>query len=278
MDYVELNIRVADDEQSEIIVAELADYPFESFTNEGPILKAYIPRDALADCMEQVNALLDRYGITDRRYVEIEQQNWNALWESHFEPVEIDGRVIVRAPFHAPRPEYGEMEIVIMPQMSFGTGHHATTRLMIESMLETDLEGKQVLDMGCGTGVLSIVAVKRGAAHVDAVDIDDMAFSNCGENASTNGAADRITPILGDVRMVAGRHYDTILANINRNILLRDMPAYAEMLHDGGRLIMSGFLDADVPTICEAAHALNMKEVQLKSNEGWAAVGFVMER
>lgn len=165
MDYVELSMTVADEETAEIIVAELADYPFESFSAEGRDLKAYIPEKELAECRADVDKMLGRYGIGGQEYTLIGQRNWNAVWESDFEPVEIDGRVIVRAPFHEPRPEYGDMELVIMPNMSFGTGHHVTTRLMVETMLGMELKAKQVLDMGCGTGVLAILAAKSGAAH-----------------------------------------------------------------------------------------------------------------
>ena len=275
MDYVELSMTVADEETAEIIVAELADYPFESFSAEGRDLKAYIPEKELAECRADVDKMLGRYGIGGQKYTLIGQRNWNAVWESDFEPVEIDGRVIVRAPFHEPRPEYGDMELVIMPNMSFGTGHHVTTRLMVETMLGMELKAKQVLDMGCGTGVLAILAAKSGAAHVDAVDIDEMAFGNCADNIAANNVAEGISPILGDVGAVEGRHYDVIVANINRNILLHDMPSYAAMLNAGGRIVMSGFLTEDAGAISEAARTLDMQEVQRRENEGWTAIEFV---
>ena len=221
MDYVALNVPVADDEQSDILTAELADYPFESFETGGGVLKAYIPQERLADCKEQVDALLARYGVQGR-YIAIETQNWNAVWESNFPAVDVEGRLRIRAPFHAAAP-VGEEEVGIMPTMSFGTGHHATTWLVSRAVLDLGVAGRTGLDMGSGTGVLSIVAVKCGAAHVDAVDIDDWADANCRENVAMNGVGERITPLLGDVRRIAGRHYDFILANINRNILLADM-------------------------------------------------------
>lgn len=278
MDYVELNMTLPDEATAEIIVAELADYPFDSFVTEGLTLKAYIPQSALADCKERTDALLDGYGIGGRRYVQIESQNWNALWESNFEPVEVDGRAIIRAPFHAPRPEYGHMEIVIMPKMSFGTGHHATTRLMVEALLGHDLHSKHGLDMGCGTGVLAIAAVRHEAEAVDAVDIDDMAVDNCRENIAANGVEGRITPLLGDVRSVASRHYDFILANINRNILLRDMEAYAGMLSDGGLLVMSGFLEQDTEAVSDAAQKSGLEPLKTYSRDGWAAAEFRRKR
>ena len=273
MNYVELNIPVSGEEIAEILTAELADWPFDRFAAEQSVLKAYIPQAALADCKEEVDALLDRYGV-ERRYVQIEQQNWNALWESNFEEVEIGGRAVIRAPFHAPHPEYGDLDIVIMPKMSFGTGHHATTRLMSETVLNADVAGKRVLDMGSGTGVLAIIAAKRGAASVDAVDIDDTACESCRENIATNGVADRIAVIEGDIRSVASRRYDLILANINRNILLRDMPAYAASLEAGGHLAMSGFLEQDIPSITDRAASLGLIGVATRTCDGWVAAEF----
>lgn len=270
MDYISLQIPVTDAEQGEILTAELADYPFESFETEGSMLKAYIPGDRLADCKSEVDALLDRYGVTGR-YIAIETQNWNALWERNYPATDVEGRLRIRAPFHEAAPA-GELEVVVMPKMSFGTGHHATTWLMSRAVLDLDVSGRRGLDMGSGTGVLSIVAVKCGAAHVDAVDIDDWADANCRENIAANGVSDRITPILGDVRSIVGRHYDFILANINRNILLADMPSYAAALNAGGDLVMSGFLEADVPALVAAAEGFGMTLVETAGRDGWMMV------
>ena len=267
MDYISLQISVSDAEQGEILTAELADYPFESFETEGSTLKAYIPGERLADCKSEVDALLLRYGVSGR-YVAIETQNWNAVWERNFPAVDVEGRLRIRAPFHDPAPD-GEMEVVVMPKMSFGTGHHATTWLVSRAVLDLGVAGRTGLDMGSGTGVLSIVAVKCGAEHVDAVDIDDWADANCRENIAMNGVAERITPMLGDVRRIAGRRYDFILANINRNILLADMPAYAATLVPGGDLLMSGFLEADVPALVGRAAELGMTRVGGAEREGW---------
>lgn len=271
MDYVELTIPVSDAEQGEILTAYLADYPFESFAQEKAQLKAYIPQEALADCKEEIDELLATQQIVGARYVSIETQNWNALWESNFEPVDVDGRVYIRAPFH-PSPDNGAMEVVIMPKMSFGTGHHATTHLMAASIMELEVEGRNGLDMGSGTGVLAIVAAMRGAAHLDAVDIDEWADENCRENIVTNGVADRITPILGDASAIEGRSYDFILANINRNILLADMPRYAATLKAGGELLMSGILECDIASIVERAEGLGMHFVTSRLRNGWAVV------
>ena len=270
MDYILLQIPVSDAEQGEILTAELADYPFESFETEGSVLKAYIPSERLVDCKGDVDALLERYGVSGR-YIAIETQNWNALWERNFPSVDVEGRLRIRAPFHDPAPD-GELEVVVMPKMSFGTGHHATTWLVSRAVLDLGVAGRAGLDMGSGTGVLSIVAVKCGASHVDAVDIDDWADANCRENIAANGVADRITPLLGDVRRIAGRRYGFILANINRNILLADLPSYAAALERGGDLVMSGFLEADVPAIVSRAKELGMELVETASREGWQMV------
>ena len=244
MDYIELTLDAADAEQAEILTAELADFPFESFEQEGARLKAYIPQERLA-----------------------------ALWESNFTPVEVDGRLTIRAPFHAPAAT--EAEVVIMPKMSFGTGHHATTCLMASGLLDRDVTGLRGLDMGSGTGVLAIVAALRGAEAVDAVDIDEWAYENCVENIRANGVETRVTPLLGDIGAIAGRRYDFIAANINRNILLAQLPAYAAALDAGGWLLMSGILEADVAPLSEAARAAGFSVTGHALRNGWARVDAV---
>ena len=270
MNYIELNVRCTD-EMAEILTAELAEFPFDSFATEPDTLKAYIPHERLADCHDRVEAMLAGYGINEHRYIAIETQNWNALWESNFPPVEVDGEVAIRAPFHAPYPDY-RFDIVITPKMSFGTGHHATTFLMSRATAARNFAGKRVLDMGSGTGVLAIIAAKCGAESVDAVDIDDSAYENCIENCNENGVGEQVTAILGDVRAIHGKRYDTILANINRNILLGDMPAYVESLNEGGELIMSGILEGDIETIRARAEGLGLTFVGTDLKDGWAAV------
>lgn len=270
MDFVALNVSGLSEGLAEILVAELADFPFESFETESDTLKAYIPQERLADCKPEVDALLARYGVAGR-YIYIEAQNWNALWEQNFPATDIEGRLRIRAPFHAPAPE-GEPEIVVMPKMSFGTGQHATTWLMARALLDLGVAGRRGLDMGSGTGVLSIVAVKCGAAHVDAVDIDEWADANCRENIAANGVSAAVEPLLGDVSRIAGRSYDFILANINRNILLRDMHAYAAALLPGGDLLLSGFLEADTEAVVGAARAEGLEFVASASRDGWMSV------
>ena len=271
MDYIELNIPVTDSEQADIVTAYLSDWPFESFQYEGGSLKAYIPQERMADCQGEIEALLAEQGIEGARMVSIETQNWNAVWESNFQPVDVDGRIMIRAPFHE-APAEGVPDIIIMPKMSFGTGHHATTWLMSAAIADGDFAGLDGLDMGSGTGVLAIAAVKFGAAHVDAVDIDEWAYENSIENIAANGAADKITPILGDASAIAGRTYDFILANINRNILLADMPRYAAAMRAGGRLYMSGILEADVEAVVGRAAEFGFSHVTTRLRDGWAMV------
>ena len=253
MDYIELTLDAADAEQAEILTAELADFPFESFEQEGARLKAYIPQERLADCKGEVDALLAHYGVGRATFLSIEPQNWNALWESNFTPVEVDGRLTIRAPFHAPAAT--EAEMVIMPKMSFGTGHHATTCLMASGLLDRDVTGLRGLDMGSGTGV--------------------WAYENCVENIRANGVETRVTPLLGDIGAIAGRRYDFIAANINRNILLAQLPAYAAALDAGGWLLMSGILEADVAPLSEAARAAGFSVTGYALRNGWARVDAV---
>ncbi len=270
MDYVALNISTADSTEAEILTAFLSDWPFESFENEGRTLKAYIQQELLADCKEEVDAMLAEHGANGK-YVAIESQNWNALWESNYPMVDVDGRMVIRAPFH-PAAAEGVMEVTVMPKMAFGTGNHSTTWLIARALLDMDVTGREGLDMGSGTGVLSIVAVKRGAAHMDAVDIDDWAEANCRENMALNGITDAITPVLGDVGRIEGRRYDFIVANINRNILMAHMPAYAKALRIGGDLLLSGFLAEDVEMLVTCAERLGMHHVETRSREGWQMI------
>lgn len=275
MDYIALNIQTQDEEQSEILMALLSDWPFDSFDEQEKLLHAYIREKDYTDCRVQVEAQLNEMAVpfTVER---IADRNWNEVWESNFEPIEVEGKCSIRAPFHTPRPDL-PYDIVIMPKMAFGTGHHATTQLMVEEILDLPLQGLSGLDMGCGTAVLAILAMMRGAAHMDAIDIDEWAYINSGENVATNGFADRITTQQGDASLLAGRHYDFVLANINRNILLADMAAYVGTLAAGGKLVMSGILEADIPCIVKKAESLGMHYDGYRLLNGWASVRFTKE-
>lgn len=272
MNYTELYIPVIDSEQAEIYIAELAEMPFESFDQNDTCLKAYIREDELEKCRVQVEDFIGTTGV-ECKLTTIETVNWNSVWESNFTPVEVEGKCAIRAPFHDAYPAF-ELDIVIMPKMSFGTGHHATTWLMTAELMEHRFNGQRGLDMGSGTGVLAIIAAKRGAAHIDAVDIDEWAYENSAENLAANGVEDKVTPILGDVAAIDGKHYDFILANINRNILLADMDKYVATLNGGGQLIMSGILEKDIPAISQKAESLGLSHLNTRLKDGWAAISY----
>ena len=273
MKYIELNIAVADSMQAEILTALLSDYPFEAFAEEEGALKAYILDSDYAECSQEVEQLLLSQDV-EFEVIEVVQQNWNAEWESGFEPVEVTGErpIRIRAPHHSPAEE-GVMDVVIAPRMSFGTGHHATTALMSQTIASEGVEGLRGLDMGCGTGVLAIVALKCGAEHMVAVDIDDWACDSCRDSIVLSGVAERVDVRCGSIeQVVAGEQFDFVLANINRNILISMMPSFAAVLPSGGRLLMSGFLREDVVYIEASAVEQGFEVVNIIEREGWMVV------
>ncbi|MDE7134359.1 MAG: 50S ribosomal protein L11 methyltransferase [Rikenellaceae bacterium] len=272
MRYKRLKITLAQpsEEQQEIIIASLADMGFDSFDSENEsILSAYIPSSEYDVHASDITLFCNTLDASTE-IEEMEDVNWNAVWESNFSPIEVNDRCVVRAPFHSvPKVEY---DLVIMPKMSFGTGHHATTCLMLKHLLERDIEGLRVLDMGCGTGVLAILAAKRGACHVDAIDIDEWAAENARENITENNVAERVEVMLGDASLLKGRCYDLIVANINRNILLADMSAYADTLSNGGTLIISGFLGIDCDILTQKASSLGLREECRTCRDDWHSI------
>ncbi len=202
----------------------------------------------------------------------MEDKDWNAAWEANYEPVLIDGKCYIRAPFHPARPEV-EFEIVIEPKMSFGTAHHATTAQMVSYLLETDVRGKAVLDMGAGTGVLAILATMKGANPVTAIDNDEWAYRNGVENAQHNHC-DQLKVLLGDASLLGDESYDIILANINRNILLQDIPQYVKCMNDSALLFLSGFYEEDLPALRYCCAQNGLKYVDHKSKDKWVAAKF----
>ena len=271
--YTKLSIQTTE-EQGDILIAYLSDYPFESFDYGGGLLNGYIPQPQFEECREEVEELLHNQGVLDFYFEEIEQQNWNAVWESNFNEVEVRGKVLIRAPFHNARPDYQGLEVVIQPKMSFGTGHHNTTQLMIETLLDTDLKGKRVLDMGSGTGVLAIVAAKLGAESLFAVEIDDMAEESVRENIALNNVGATVESVCGDASAIEGRSFDIVLANINRNVLLADMKSYSATLSRGGLLIMSGFLEEDIKPLARRAKSLGFKLIEQRELDIWQLLKF----
>ena len=272
MEYIELSVNISNEEQGEIITALLADYPFEAFDGDETQLRAYIQLAEYEVCRDEVEQLLSEQQLSFSA-AQVEQQNWNAEWESEWEAVDVGGErpLRIRASHHEPAPE-GVLDVVIAPRMSFGTGHHTTTALMAQTIASMGVEGQSGLDMGCGTGVLAIVAIGCGAERMMAVDIDDWACDSCRDSMALSGVAERIDVRCGSIDAVRGEHYDFVVANINRNILIDMMPSFAELLGTGGRLLMSGFLVEDVAIIESKAAAYGFESVEQKSRDGWAVV------
>ena len=275
--YVEISVACQSEDMSDILTAYLADFPFESFdteaANEAVVLKAYILAEGWAECREEVLGLVAEYGKLLGEEV-IEDENWNAQWESTgFERVEIEDIMVIRAPHHEPAAQ-GIIDIVVAPQMSFGSGHHQTTRLMCRLIHSIKPQGR-VLDVGCGTGVLSLAALCCGAESADAIDIDIWSVESAKESARLNGLAERIEVIHGTVESIAGKSYNLVVANINRNIILADIAQYVAALEQGGSLLLSGFLAEDVEDITNAATALGLTFMESLSEDEWRALKFV---
>ncbi|WP_062061909.1 50S ribosomal protein L11 methyltransferase [Aquimarina longa] len=257
---------------TEILIAELGYVGFESFVETEEGVNAYIQSaEWNKTILEGVYVLNSGEFSIQYTIEEIAQINWNTEWEKNFNPIIIDNICSVRAPFHdKPDTMY---DIVIEPKMSFGTGHHETTHMMIQHLLKTELKDKKVLDMGCGTGVLAILAGMRGAGPTDAIDIDDWCYLNTIENVERNNC-ENIKTYKGDASLLSGKKYDIIIANINRNILLNDIQYYAKSLNSGGRLFLSGFYKEDLNMITEECENHNLIYVNYLSRNNWIAVSY----
>ncbi len=261
------------DIQHDMLTTMLAEIGFDSFMDEDYALKAYCSTDSRDD-MAVENLLLDP-AFTDLRLLKVEEmpdKDWNELWEASYQPVVVNERCRVRAPFHEPDPSF-EFDLVIEPKMSFGTANHETTAQIIQLMLETVFQGKEVLDMGSGTAVLAILAKKLGAGHTVAIDNDEWAYRNAFTNVDLNGVSD-IDIILGDALSIQGQ-YDVVLANINRNILLRDMHYYVEAMKPGARIFFSGFYTEDLESIKVEAERLGLHYKRHLTRNNWVAAEFV---
>ena len=256
----------------EILIAELSYAGFESFVETPKGVTAYIQKkEHLPTMLENIFILQNTSFSIQYSFEEIEQVNWNAKWEENFHPILVDDRCAVRAPFH--EKSSAAYDIVIEPKMSFGTGHHETTHMMIQFILDTDFNDKTVLDMGCGTGVLAILAEMKGATTVEAIDIDQWCFLNSIENVERN-SCQHIKVSKGDARILKSKKFDIIIANINRNILIQDIPTYATCLNANGLLFLSGFYNNDVPMIQEVCADYNLSlESQISRND-WVALKF----
>lgn len=277
-DYTEvrLDLNPCSEIFTDILAAMLADAGYESFVPDSTGLTAYIRQQDFDD------AVLDRIirdfpmetAISPSHHV-VEGQDWNAEWEkNYFKPIVIDNLCAIHSSFHKDVPKC-KYDILIDPKMAFGTGHHATTTLILRRLLSMDLSGLKVVDMGTGTGILAILADMKGAAHVDAVEIDEFAFENAKENLKLNGAS-HVDLHLGDATKLATiRDIDLFIANINRNIITADMAAYADTLSPGAKVIFSGFYEEDIPVILEVAKTIGLSYDNHTTLDKWASLQLI---
>ncbi|MDG1397601.1 MAG: 50S ribosomal protein L11 methyltransferase [Polaribacter sp.] len=271
--YLEYSFTITPKEPAtEILIAELGNIGFESFVENENGVVAYVQKE-----MNNTHLLENIFILNSDEFVisytkkEIAQTNWNAEWEKNFTPIQVDDLVSVRAPFHNnPNLKY---DIVIEPKMSFGTGHHETTHMMIQHLLKLDLKNRKVLDMGCGTGILAIFAEMKNAKLIDAIDIDNWCYLNALENVRRNNCND-ISVFEGDASLLIGKKYDLIIANINRNILLKDMQTYTNCLNDKGVLLLSGFYKEDIPVIDIEVIKYQLKLETFIERNNWVALKY----
>ena len=275
-EYIEVSVKLDPftEEMAEILTAELSDLPFDSFVTEDPFLKCYIQKDAYRP--SEVKVVLSGYpAAAGFSAVLVQGQNWNKVWESEFQPIVVDGVVTVKAKFNTNVPRT-RFNIWIDPRMAFGTGYHHTTFMMMQRMLglEEFIRGRSVVDMGCGTAILAILAAKMRARKVFAVDIDAVAARSAWGNCRWNRVGTRVETACGDASLLQMATYDVLLANIHRNIILQDLPTYCRSLRKGGHMLLSGFYEKDVPAIRTAAEALGLEYVGESAREDWACVEF----
>jgi ribosomal protein L11 methyltransferase len=277
MAYLEFEIpaRSWTSNEKEIVLALMADFGFEGFIEGESVIQAFIEETHYQ--IEEMNQLIDELaGLNIKvqyRFHRTEDQNWNEEWEKKFDPVLIDERVLIRAPFHGSSADL-PLTLIIEPKMSFGTGHHFTTRLMVSEMANHKFEGKRVLDMGCGTGVLGIYACKLGAVRVLGVDNDQWAYENAIENVSRNKAT-AMDVRLGDVGVLYKERFDIVLANITRNTLVRDLSDYTAHLVDYGILLLSGILAEDVQYVLNEAYRCGLDHLKTQEECSWICLTFM---
>lgn len=277
-EYIEVSLKIDPytEENAEIMMAELAELPFESFTEADPYLKCYIPKEKY----DPRNLKLFLSGLDydfniDFNATLMPSVNWNSVWESQFSPIVVDGLCTIKATFHKGL-KRTRFNITIDPKMAFGTGHHQTTYMMCRALLrhEADIKGKIVMDMGCGTAILAILAAKMGAGHTYGIDIDAVAAASAFDNARKNRVSRHVETYCGDASLLQRGKYDIILANINRNILLEDIPTYAVSLKKDGLLFVSGFYTEDFPMICSSARRAGLEYMEQDAIDNWCCAGF----
>ncbi|HJY11617.1 MAG TPA: 50S ribosomal protein L11 methyltransferase, partial [Flavobacterium sp.] len=245
----------------------------ETFTETETGISAYVKKDLWDEnILDGIYILESEEFKIEYTVEEIDQVNWNEEWEKNFEAIDVDGKCHVRAPFH-PKTD-AEFDIVIEPKMSFGTGHHETTHMMIQHLLEMDVAGLKTLDMGCGTAILAILAEMKGAQPIDAIDIDNWCYLNSIENAERNNCK-HLTVYEGDAALLAGKKYDLIIANINRNILLNDMQSYVDSLNPKGTILFSGFYEEDIPFIDASCTEKGLTYVKKFQRNNWVSLKYV---
>lgn len=277
MDYTKITCILENDNEiaREMLMAELGEAGFESFVETEDAVEAYIPSINFSpEILMSPELQQNQYFAFQFTTEFIADQNWNEVWEkNYFEPLLIENRCVVRAPFHQSYPT-SEFEIIINPKMAFGTGNHETTHMMVKIILGMELNNQSVLDMGCGSGILAILASQKGASEVTAIDIDEWSYNNTLENADLNEIKN-ITAFCGDSSLLNEQQFDTILANIQRNILLEDMKDYHKVLKKGGHLLMSGFYTQDLEMLAAKASELGLKLVSNEERSNWCAALFV---
>lgn len=275
MEYIELTCKIEPlNPGCDILIAELGEIGYESFVETEEGIQAYIQSSLFSEeALKNISIIKDIDNFkTEYSFKTIADTNWNAVWESNFEPVIIDDKCLIRAPFHIIEKKY-ELEIVIEPKMSFGTAHHETTYLMLQYLFELDLKNKKLLDMGCGTSILAIAAAKLGSNDIDAIDNDEWAYNNSIENVEKNDTK-QIKVYLGDANLLEKDKYEIILANINRNILLNDIQTYAKCLENKAFLLMSGFYTEDLEVIKECCAKNNIGFISNKVKNNWVSALF----
>jgi ribosomal protein L11 methyltransferase len=274
MIYTQISFKLNPDNQEnrEILVAMLSDLPFESFDESEDAVMGYIPGDTVE--FDQINETTSYLPFSVQIENElIPDKNWNEVWEkNYFKPLLIGNRCLIRAPFHTEY-EPAEFELIIEPKMAFGTGNHETTTLVAEQILDMDLTGKTVLDMGCGTGILGMLASMKGAKRVTAIDIDNWSFESTVENAGLNHIQNLVAKH-GDANLLGDETYDIIFANIHKNVIINDLPKYENVLKSGGKIYLSGFYTHDMPDIKAKAESVGLLEIKFQEKNNWVVYSF----